>query len=470
MSTTAGARKRSRCPSPKQLTRASSLGLDADLRAHLEECETCAREWRQTQELIAAGRRLPHAAPDAARSEQLRTALLIAAGSDRAAPRPERTPSPRPWRWGLAATAVAAALALALGLRATFRSGSTPRAELTDRRASIHAAPGAHYVHTSATTAGVSHDEVVRLSEGQLDLDVAPLAEGERFRVITSDAEVEVTGTSFEVDVVDDRLAEVAVHTGEVEIRRVDSQPMRLFAGDRWTATPTRAEITRSDLPLPAADPEPADSEAAASAPVTVASTPPIADHPAPAAAPEPTTATPDRPAARRRPRVAIARTAPVTPVPAPTEAEADSDAPPEPAEEAPTEPEPEPAPPTPTEQAFQSGWTALRSGNYGEAADAFGRAIAMDPGAALSEDARYWKAVALARAGRGHDARRALAAYLAKHPGSARAGEASVMLGWLELEAGRVEAARARFQSATSDRNRSVRDSARAGLAALPR
>ena len=42
-------------------------------------------------------------------------------------------------------------------------------------------------------------DEIVRLDDGRIELDVIPLAAGERFRVVTDHGEVEVRGTSFEV-------------------------------------------------------------------------------------------------------------------------------------------------------------------------------------------------------------------------------------------------------------------------------
>src|SRR6185369_12386757 len=54
-------------------------------------------------------------------------------------------------------------------------------------------------------------DERVRLHDGELSVEVMPLLEPERFRVITGDAEVEVKGTSFVVVARADRLVNVRV-------------------------------------------------------------------------------------------------------------------------------------------------------------------------------------------------------------------------------------------------------------------
>jgi TolA-binding protein len=139
------------------------------------------------------------------------------------------------------------------------------------------------------------------------------------------------------------------------------------------------------------------------------------------------------------------------------------------------SQPEPAPRPlpvveraPTDAESAFAAGWQMLRDGNYGTAADAFGRTVALAPQGDLAEDARYWRAIAQARAGRAADARISMATFLDAHPRSARAGEISAMLGWLLYEAGDKDAAKRRFEAAADDPDARVRKSARAGLDAL--
>lgn len=117
---------------------------------------------------------------------------------------------------------------------------------------------------------------------------------------------------------------------------------------------------------------------------------------------------------------------------------------------------------------AFDEGFTALRGGDFGSAAEALGAAaVGDDP---ISEDASFWRAVALARSGRQAQAARALQTFLARFPGSPRAGEASVMLGRLLLDAGNLSAAESRFRAALADPGARVRASAAAGLDEIAR
>jgi TolA-binding protein len=118
-------------------------------------------------------------------------------------------------------------------------------------------------------------------------------------------------------------------------------------------------------------------------------------------------------------------------------------------------------------ESAFARGWTELGAGNFAAAAEAFAHAAGPRGENTLSEDACFWRAVAFDRAGRFGEAQRAFTEFLARYPRSDRAGEASVMLGWLLLRAGDGAAAAARFAGALDDPGERVRGSAQAGLAA---
>ena len=129
-----------------------------------------------------------------------------------------------------------------------------------------------------------------------------------------------------------------------------------------------------------------------------------------------------------------------------------------------------EPESTTKLEVAFAQGWSAMRSGEFDAAAEAFGRAASRRNENALSEDASFWRGVAFDRARRFASAREAFAEFLARYPDSDRAGEASVMLGWLLLRAGDVAGAGARFERALGDPVARVRRSAQAGLAASGR
>ena len=115
-------------------------------------------------------------------------------------------------------------------------------------------------------------------------------------------------------------------------------------------------------------------------------------------------------------------------------------------------------------ETEFARGWTALRTGDFHTAAEAFGRAAGAKD-SQLAEDALFWRGVALDRAGRFGPARQALTDFLTRYPDSERKGEASAVLGWLLLHAGERQEARDRFTAALGDPADRVRNSARSGL-----
>jgi TolA-binding protein len=136
------------------------------------------------------------------------------------------------------------------------------------------------------------------------------------------------------------------------------------------------------------------------------------------------------------------------------------------------TAPAPTPAQPSVAERSYEAAWQALRTADYTAAAAGFARTIEL--GSPLSEDAAFWRGVALARGFRLHagssvPARDAFATFLDRYPRSPRAGEASAMLGWLLVDAGDPAAAAPRFTAAKDDPVDSVRASARRGLAAIP-
>jgi len=148
--------------------------------------------------------------------------------------------------------------------------------------------------------------------------------------------------------------------------------------------------------------------------------------------------------------------------------------APPSPAPEAAPSPRPPPAPPLPAraadELAYDDAWAAMRAGDFTRAATAFSRVFLLAPDGALAEDASFWHAVALARGGRRAESITAFRDFLAMHARSARAGEASAMVGWLLVESGQRDEAARRFQAAAADPRPAVRRSAREGLDALAR
>lgn len=384
---------RASCPRPVELSRALATGNDGPLREHLRKCTSCAQEWDAHGQITQAARSLPVAAPTPEQIGEVRAAMLAAAGGLPA------TGTRRSLRvlW-VAAAICAAGVGVAVGLRMLLTesqvvSRAVPAGPVY--RASIHPHQGAQFFRV-----GSAPDEIVRLTEGAITVEVAVLQPGERFRVITDDGEVEVRGTAFDVAATDDRLRSVRVLHGTVEVRPGDLARVVLAPGERWDAELARAQERAPEL-------VPARRMAKSTASVRRRSTakPPPADAPA---------------------RV---------------------------------------APKRPIEVFFDEGWAALAKGEPSRAATAFEHAAQAAPDDPLAEDAQFWRGAALARAVRPKPAISALKSFLARYPSSARAGEASAMLGWLLLDAGDLDGADARFRAAAGDPADSVRASSRKGL-----
>ena len=332
---------------------------------------------------LAAMRDAPVDVPCAAHREEVRTALLA-----RALP-PVRA---RSRRWLAVPLATAAAVVAVVAWPApALHAVALPVLPPLPARGHVHPLPGAVF-------AAASHvpDEIVTLHDGTIHLDVDPLHAGERFRVVIGKSEIEVRGTAFEVTADHDRLLDVHVLHGRVEVRPSGRATIVLVAGGDWTDAPVAAPVTI--VPAPSSSP------------------------PAPPPHPQLRTAAPP-------PRV---------------------------------------VPPSLDQVAYNDAWTALRASQFDLAAADFAKTLATAPTGSLADDARFWHAVALAR---GHAAGPAIAAFrelVDQHPGSIHAGEASAMLGWLLVDAKRLDEARERFTAAINDPSSKVRASAQAGIDAL--
>jgi len=381
------------CPTATELDR--TFGSAApELVAHVASCPACTAVWTETAEAIALVRELPAELPPAPHREEQRTALLAAF---------EHRPTiarRHGWLVPAATTAAAASVLFALWPHAAHAPAPPPLPPPAPASVHVvHPHAGAHY-----TIAAEAPDEIVRLREGTIDIDVRPLRAGERFRVIVGADQLEVHGTSFEVVAAGDHLVSVHVVHGRVEVRRVGTTPAFVTGGQSWHA------ITASAGP------------------------------PSPTRSPPP-------------PRVAP----PAAPAHVVERAPAPAESPPAAATD-------------PQETAFVAGWDAMRRGELSAAAEAFARAVALDPHGDLAEDGTFWHAVAVARLHRAEEAIVALRGFIAAYPASTRAGEASVMLGWILVDRHQLDEARRRFQAAIHDPSESVQTSARAGLDALDR
>lgn len=395
------------CSSTFRIVGKRRAELTADVRAHTESCNACGRELEALEAMVRAGGASDNLALAPARTERVRMMIL-----ERARRRPESR-RVRPVLWLGAAAAVLLAAAGWWSSRSDAGDAATDPVAL---HGTVSASDGSRFTHTSRYP-----DEVVRLTDGGITVAVSPLAPNERFRVIVGDAEVEVRGTAFDVVASDDRLIEVSVEHGRVEVRVDGAPPVVLDAGERWS---------RPDLTIADAVPE----EGAA------LQIDDVVQDELPArrtTARERARATSDRDA---HDSVVGASEAPVA---EPTEASA----------------------PAAAGRDFDAGWMALRSGDAERAASIFDEVVASDP---LAEDARFWRGVALSRCGHAAESRQAFATFLEAFPRSSRRAEVAVMLGWLLIESGDRDGARARFATASDDSNERVRTSARRGLARL--
>ncbi|HEX3764326.1 MAG TPA: hypothetical protein VHW23_36780 [Kofleriaceae bacterium] len=416
----------------------------------------------------ALARRLPRREPPPERSAAVRHALLDAAGAAQA--RQTRAPVRR-WMIGVGVAAAAACVVLALRVIApahpdaprvataptVARTAGSPSGSATRIADPSHppgalAAPAAHPAAGDPLPDGRSAIHATRplqLARGDTSITAPP-------------------GAQFDVDVQGDRVRLVTVRSGWVVVADAHSAATVVVERETWFPTeppapPQASPATNPGTASPGspAVPPPGIARLSSSAPGAAAPriTRPVSGAPSaspPGSTPEsrPPTA-PPRPA----PSIAVSRPPP-EPAPAP--------APPPPA------PEPPAAEPAAinaatqaaaAEQAFHDGLRALFAGNARDATGPLDRACGMP--STSQDDVCYWAAIAWLRVGDRPQARRALTDVLAHYPGSTHAGEASVALGWLLLDAGDRGAARARFAAAVNDRMPSVRTEATRGLAA---
>lgn len=384
---------------------------------HLQTCGACADAWHALDELTLLGQALPTGLPAPRQVESVRTALLT-----QSAPAPERAETSRGW------IALAAALVLAIGGWLLWPQPSAlGRIDGRDATYAVERAGNAEHVW---------------LSEGSLAIEVAHLGTEQRFVVHTDDAEIEVRGTRFTVHAEAGRLQAVEVQAGRVEVRPRIGKTVLLNPTEAWRAPKRSAAMTAPESAVPV--------------PTTTA--PSIAPPPAPLVDPiAPATQAPDtvartakrrRPHRRSRPKPVTQPSNTVPPTTAPSIAPASTPI----------------APAQPTD--FQTGWSALQAGAYAKAIPAF--EAAMQAGGPLAQDARWWHAVALGRAGREGAMRKALRRFITRYPGAARAPEAQVMLGWSLFAAGQIDAADAAFDAGAKAGRPAARQSARKGRQAV--
>ena len=408
------------CAHSVELHRAFTDRQPEQVAAHLQWCETCRAEWESLEKLAAAARGAPTLHLSSATKDQLRSRLLIGARAIAKQP-PSRKRSAPLALAGLVLALAATALAWLVAREpSSGTSASVPAATspAVVHRATIRPHPGARYAAGSPQP-----DEVVHLYDGVITVDVKPLHSGERFRITTSDAEVEVHGTVLKVSAEQGRLSEVDVIQGRVEVRYLGVEPQILGPGQRWvTPNQMRAGDEHRSSSSEAKPTLVAEGESAV----------------VPSA----------HPRGRGRASSGVATKAPGTQSEPPTSSVVGKR-----------------SLPTTAEIAFQEGWAALRSGNP-EAASRYFASVPIDSG--LGADALFWRGVALGRAGRSGEAMDVLGRFLTLFPSSPHRGEALVTLGTLLERQGNEAAAIERYREAKSSSDARIREHAEGALRAL--
>jgi hypothetical protein len=232
-----------RHPAPLELSRAVSDGLTPGLERHVADCPECASIWSSYSRVDALARELPAPPTSIDHGEELLAGILASTAAK---------PEPRSRRaWWIPAAIVFAAAAVLLIVVTRHPDPPVTAASGPTYRGAVRAERGARFVRVSSTP-----DEVVRLYEGKISVDVTQVRAGERFRVVVADAEIEGHGTSFEVVAKADTLATVQVVQGRVDVRPTLRSQTVVIAGQRW-----EAEVVPVRTTLFEQEPEPATTE-----------------------------------------------------------------------------------------------------------------------------------------------------------------------------------------------------------------
>lgn len=461
------------CPSFERLSRAFSEGEEPELGEHLAGCGACRALWAELQRMRTAAQAIEWDAPSEARKTELKAQLLLASKYV--------APSPGPWRAVAAvSTAVALAASVLLFVRASgpttaapgpttgpgalaITTRSAPVAELTPatatnpRGARLRHGARAEVEHYRRSDAEAGRgEELVRLTDGKLAVELEPLEAHERFRLLTLDAELESRAASFEVEVEAQRLHAVLVESGMVEVRPHEGVPRILRAGDRWSAPERPVEpAARMDADTPHA------SRAVEAARVEAG---PFVEAPrrarAPRSAPEPEVGEVPAP-------LEAARVKPSPSSDGPRRARAPRSAFEPETQELPALLEATELEVPSVETLFTRGFGAFERGRLLSAIRDFSRIMETAPDDPLAKDAAYWRAIALTKLD-DPDAEAALSQVIVSQGSSARSGQIALILGLRQAARRATSEARLNLLRAEASGSPEVRERAREALRGL--
>ena len=196
---------------------------------HSRSCSTCTATLVRDERLRALGAAFPAVEPPPLALRRVRGRILRDLSTH---PQGDRRRL-----WGrLSVIAPALGVALLAVLHVLSRGVSDPRVETVvaaplaaSYAGSVSAGPGSAWKQTRD-----AQTERVELDEGTLRVHVRPQRPGERFLIVLPDGELEVRGTTFDVEVARGRTARVHVDEGVVELRLHDASVRTLAAGTAW--------------------------------------------------------------------------------------------------------------------------------------------------------------------------------------------------------------------------------------------
>lgn len=321
---------------------------------HARSCSICAKELAALSDLRERMRQVPALTSTPLEHRRGRAELLRRANTravNRSGPFAQR------WAW-LAAVAACGAAALIV----VAWAGRWP---LSPRSAEVSPGPPFFEVEDAAgavwTSAVVESEVRARLTAGAASFHVQHTRSGQRFLLQMPDAQIEVHGTRFRVEVQRGTTRRVEVSEGLVTLRRSQEPERHLRAGETWDAVANAEDIAGSLFDPSADEDASADMLGATDAGAPVART-----------------------GTRSDGRPAGARTDP-----------------------------------------FNAAVAAFRSGNYRRAEQLLDRFLEATPLDARVEDAWFMKTVARARTGDTHGAAQLARGYLERFPRGLRRSEA---------------------------------------------
>lgn len=210
------------------------------LQRHVSTCNECRK---LASDLIALRELAQQSSPVLAPLEARRTRVRLL----RTAARPASASETRRRPWIAAGFATAAVVALCFHIRRPSNALLVARSGVREHSIAIGnvttVCPSEGTVFNRQTKDGI---EQITLDDGKLDISVRPLQSGERFVVLTRNAEVEVRGTIFGVESDLHGIRRVFVVEGKVEVRYAGAI-FFVAAGNEWRPQEHREATVNGD-------------------------------------------------------------------------------------------------------------------------------------------------------------------------------------------------------------------------------